>query len=195
MRPIKSCFKALSKYRKNICAERLQYELLAIEKWAADRCVILNACKNEEMIISKKRNQNHPPIHFRNCPLKPTNTSILGVTITNTLTSALYMTSLTKEKLQREFTSYAIQETFYYSRQELQNILSIHTSLNEVRTCLIWGGAGKVIQHLVCCLLDRLQKKALHPLRIDDPMKVGISPLEHKKKCCFSLRLLLPFFY
>ena len=69
-----------------ICAESLQCDLNRIEAWADSWCVTFNASKTEEMIISRKRSQNHPPLHFMNKELQPTDSiTLLGVTITKTL--------------------------------------------------------------------------------------------------------------
>ena len=75
---------------RDICAESLQQDLDTIEKWASDWCITFNASKTEEMIISRKRVQNHPPLFFMNSELKPTqNITLLGVIITNTLTDII----------------------------------------------------------------------------------------------------------
>ena len=69
-----------------ICSESLQCDLNKIEALADSWCVTFNASKTEEMIISRKRSQNHPPLHFMNKELQPTNgITRLGVTITKTL--------------------------------------------------------------------------------------------------------------
>ena len=47
-----------------ICTESLQCDLNKIEELADSWSVTFNANKTEEMIISRKRNQNHPPHHF-----------------------------------------------------------------------------------------------------------------------------------
>ena len=49
-----------------ICSESLQCDLNKIEALADSWCVTFNASKTEEMIISRKRSQNHPPLHFMN---------------------------------------------------------------------------------------------------------------------------------
>ena len=80
-----------------ICAESVQCDLNKIEAWADSWCVTFNASKTEEMIISRKRSQNHPPLHFMNKELQPTySITLLGVTITETLSWSQYITCIAK---------------------------------------------------------------------------------------------------
>ena len=44
---------------RDICAESLQRDLCKIEKWASDWGITFNPSKTEEIIISRKRSQNH----------------------------------------------------------------------------------------------------------------------------------------
>ena len=81
-----------------ICAESLQCDFNKIEGWADGWCVTFNVSKTEEMIISRKRCQNHPPLHFMNKELQPTDSiTLLCVTITNTLSWSQHITCIAKK--------------------------------------------------------------------------------------------------
>ena len=150
-----------------ICAESLQCDLNQIEAWAllGRRCVTFNASKTE-MIISKKRSQNHPPVHFMNKELQPTNSiTLLGVTITKTLSWSQHITCIAKKTAKRLY-------ILGRSRNLLPHQAPITIYKAYIRPLMeyaspIWNGAG--ITSLK--LLDRPQKKALRLLKIDEPLK------------------------
>ena len=161
---------------REICAESLQRDLYAIEKWASNWCITFNASKTEEMIISRKRTQNHPPLFFMNRQLKPAqNITLLGVIITNTLTWTPYIACLAKKAAKR-----------LYILGRTRNLLPLHARIIVYKAYVrplmeyaspIWSGAGTTALRL----LDRLQRKALRLLKIDDPSTAGIFPLEHRR--------------
>ena len=75
-----------------LCAESLQQYLNNIETWASSWYVTFNASKTEEMIISRKRDQNHPLLYFMKNKLEPTGSiTFVGVTISNTLSWAQHI--------------------------------------------------------------------------------------------------------
>lgn len=161
---------------RTICAESLQRDLLTIEKWATDWCVTFNASKTEEMIISRKRNQNHPPLYFMNSVLHPTRCiTLLGVIITNTLTWVPYVTCLAKKVAKRLYILSRSRDLLPFKARV--TIYKAYIRPLMEYACPIWAGAGST----ALGLLDRLQRKALRFLRIDDPIKVGIYPLEHRR--------------
>ena len=87
---------------RNPCAESLQRDLHKIDSWAANWCVTFNASKTEEMIISRKRTQDHPPLFFMNNELSPTNQiTLLGISITNTLSWAQHITGIAEKTAKR----------------------------------------------------------------------------------------------
>ena len=78
-----------------ICAESLQCDLNKFKAWADSWCVTFNTSKTEEMIISRKRSQNHPPLLFMNKELQRTDSiTLLGVTITKTLSLSQHITCI-----------------------------------------------------------------------------------------------------
>ena len=141
------------------------------------------------MIISRKRSQNHPPLHFMNEELSPTRKiTLLGVTITNTLTWTLFISGLAKKTAKR---------LFILGRS--RNILPLQARVTVYKAFIrplmeyaspIWSGAG--ITSLK--LLDRIQKKALRLLKIYDPLAAGIYPLEHRRKVASLCTLYRHYF-
>ena len=100
-----------------ICAESLQCDLNKIEAWADSWCVTFNASKTEEMIISRKRSQNHPPLHFMNKELQPTDSiTLLGVTITKTLSWSQHITCIAIKTAKRLYISWAVLETSFLTK-------------------------------------------------------------------------------
>ena len=78
------------------------FSKIYIDTWASSWCVTFNASKTEEMIISRKRDQNHPPLYFMNNKLKPTGSiTLFGVTISNTLSWAQHISGIAKKTAKR----------------------------------------------------------------------------------------------
>ena len=128
------------------------------------------------MIISRKRSQNHPPLHFMNKELQPTDSiTLLGVTITKTLSWSQHISGIVKKTARR-----------LYILGRSRNLLPHHARIIIYKAYIrplmehaspIWYGAGSTSLRL----LDKLQNKALRLLEIDEPFKFGIVPLSHRK--------------
>ena len=73
------------------------------------------------------------------------------------------------------------------SHNHLQGLYS--SSYGVCFSNIIWSGAGTTALRL----LDRLQRKALRLLKIDNPSKAGIHPLEHIEESGITLYILPPF--
>ena len=161
-----------------------------IEAWADSWCVTFNASKTEEMIFSRKKRHNHPPVHFMNKELQPTDSiTLLGVTITKTLSWSEHITCIAKKTAKRLY-------ILGRSRNFLPHQARITIYKAYIRPLVeyaspIWNGA--VITSLK--LLDRLQKKALRLLKIGEPLKFGIVPLSHRRNvaslCVFYHHIFL----
>ena len=125
-------------------------------------CVTFNASKMEEMIISRKRSQNHPPLHFMKKELQPTDSiTLLGVPIANTLSWSQHITCIAKKTAKclyilgrsRNFLPHQARITIY--KAYIRPLMEYASP--------IWNGAVTTSSNL----LDRLQKKALRLLKID----------------------------
>ena len=173
-----------------LCAESLQQDLNNIETWVSSWCVTFNASKTEEMIISRKRDQNHPPLYFMKNKLEPTGSiTLLGVTISNTLSWAQHISGIAKKTAKR-----------LYILGRARNLLPQQARIVIYKAYIrplmeyaspVWNGAGTSSLKM----LDRLQKKAIRLLRIEEPLKAGIVPLEHRRNvaslCVFYRHFLL----
>ena len=161
---------------RSVCKDSLQQDLNAIEVWATSWCVTFNASKTEDLIISRKRSQNHPPLYFMNNELEPTDSiKLLGVTITKTLSWSQHVSGIAKKTAWR-----------LYILGRSRNLLPHHARIIIYKAYIrplmehassIWYGAGSTSLRL----LDRLQNKAIRLLRIDKPLKYGIVPLSHRR--------------
>ena len=122
--------------------------------------ITLNASKAEEMIIIRKRSQNHPPLNFMEKELQPTDSiTLLGFTITKILSLSQHFTCIAKKRL--------------YILGRSRNLLPHQARINIYKAyirplieyaSLIWNGAGTTSLKL----LYRLQEKALRLLKIDE---------------------------
>ena len=133
----------------------IECDLNKFKGWADSWCVTFNASKTEEMIISRKRSQNHPPLHFMNKDL-----SLQIVLLFWVPPSPRHCPGHNLLPQQAPITIYKA-----YIRPFMEYASPI------------WNGAGTTSLKL----LDRLQKKAFRLLKIDEPLKFGIVPLSHRR--------------
>ena len=135
------------------------------------------------MIISRKRSQNHPPLHFMNKELQPTHSiTLLGVTITKTLSWLQYITCIAKK---------TTKHLYILPHQAPITIYKAYIRPLMEYSSPIWNGAGTMSLKL----RDRPQKKALRLLKIDEPLKFSNVPLSHRRNvaslCVFYRHIFL----
>ena len=87
---------------RNISASLLFNDLTVIEKWGEDNLVSFNQSKTKQTVISRKRNQNFPPV-FMNSDERDTSASFthLGLTLSSNLTWKTHIPSLAKHASQK----------------------------------------------------------------------------------------------
>ena len=117
-----------------------------------------------------------------NKELQPTDSiTLLGVTITKTFSSSQHITCIAKKQTAKRL----------YILGRSRNILPHQARITIYKAYIqllmecaspIWNGAGTTSLKL----LDRLQKKALRLLRIDEPLKFDIVPLSHRRNVTSS---------
>ena len=170
--------------------DSLQRDLDSVQAWASDWCVIFNASKTEDMIVSRKRNLNHQPLFFMNNRLVPSSDiTLLGVTISNTLSWSRNISTIAKKTARR-----------IYILGRTKSLLPLNVRIIVYKSYIrplmeyaspIWSGAGVSSLRL----LDKLQRKALRLLNIDDPRGAGIQPLAHRRDvaslCVFYRHIFL----
>ena len=173
-----------------MCTDSLQKDLHAVEKWASDWCITFNASKTEEMIISRKRDKTHPPLHFMGSQLKPTKSiTLLGVVITNTLTWTPYITYLAKKTAKRLYILSRSRDLLPFKARVTIYKAYIRPLMEYASP--IWSGAGNTALGILC----RLQRKALRLLNIEDPINAGIYPLELRRDVATLCTFYRHFFF
>ena len=122
---------------------------------------MFNASKTEEMIISRKRSQNHPPLHFMNKKLQPTdNITLLGITITKTLSWSQHITCIAKKTAKSLYPGPVLETPLPHQAHIIIYKAYIRPLVEYASS--IWDGAATTSLKL----LERLQKKALRLLNI-----------------------------
>ena len=141
---------------RNISASLLSNDLTVIEKWGKDNLVSFNQSKTKQTVISRKRNQNFPPV-LMNFDELDTSASFtqLGLSLSSNLTGTTHIHSLAKHASQK--LGFLARARGFFSSSHL---LSIYKS--QIRPSLeycshVWGGAPKS----TLCLLDKVQSKAI----------------------------------
>ena len=89
-------------FNRNISTSLLSNDLTVIEKWGKDNLVSMNQSKTKQAFISRKRNQNFPPVLMNGDELD-TSTSFaqLGLSLSSNLTWKTHIHSLAKQASQR----------------------------------------------------------------------------------------------
>ena len=141
---------------RNISASLFSNDLTNIEKWGKDNLVSFNQSKTQQAVISRKRNQNFPPVLVNGDELD-TSASFtqLGLSLSSNLTWKTQIHSLAKHASQK--LGFLARARGYFSSSHL---LSIYKS--QIRPSLeycshVWGGAPKS----TLCLLEKVQSKAI----------------------------------
>ena len=117
--------------------------------------------------------------------------TLLGITITNTLSWAQHITGIAKKTAK---SLYILGRSSDLLPQQAR--ITVYKDPKDIRPLMeyaapIWSGAGTAS----LALLDRLQKRALRLLKIDDPLDAGIVPLVHRRNvaslCVFYRHMFL----
>ena len=127
---------------RNISALLLSNGLTVIEKWGKDNLVSFNQTKTKHTVISRKRNQNLPPVLMNGDELDTSASFIqLGLSLSSNLTWKTHIHSLGKHASQK--LGFLARARGLFSSSHL---LSIYKS--QIRPSLdycshVWGGASK----------------------------------------------------
>ena len=156
---------------RNISASLLSNGLTVIEKWGKDNLVSFNQSKAKQAVISRKRNQNFPPVLMNGVKLD-TSASFtqLGRSLSSNLNWKTHIHSLAKHASQK--LGFLARARGFFSSSHLLSIYKsqIHPSLEYCSH--VWGGAPKS----TLCLLDKVQSKAIR--LINDPnLTKSLQPL------------------
>ena len=127
---------------RNISASLLSNGLTVIEKWGKDNLVSFNQSKAKQAVISRKRNQNFPPVLMNGVKLD-TSASFpqLGLSLSSSLTWKTHIHSLAKHASQK--LGFLARARGFFSSSHLLSIYKsqIHPSLEYCSH--VWGGAPK----------------------------------------------------
>ena len=157
----------------NILASLLASDLTVIEKWGKDNLVSFNQNKTKQAVISRKHNQNFPPVLMNGDQLD-TSASFkqFGLSLLSNITWKTHIYSLAKHATQN--LGFLARARGFFSSSHL---LTIYKS--QIRTSLkycshVWGGAPKS----TLCLLDKVQSKAIRLINNPNLTK-SLQPLSH----------------
>ena len=160
---------------QSISASLLSNDLTVIEKWGKDNLVSFNQSKTKQAVISRKGNQNFPPV-LMNADELDTSASFtqLGLSLSSNLTWKTHIHSLAKHASQK--LGFLARARGYFSSSHL---LSIYKS--QIRPSLeycshVWGGAPKS----TLCLLDKVQSKAIRLIN-NLYLTKSLQPLSHRR--------------
>ena len=160
---------------RNISASLLSNDLTVSEKWGKDDLVSFNQNKTKQAVISRKKNQNSPPVLMNGDELDQiTSFTQPGLSLSFTLTWKIHIHSLAKHASQKLGFFARARESFSSSHS-----LSIYKS--QIRPSLeycshVWGGAPKS----TLFLLDKVQSKAIR--LINNPnLNKSLQPLSHRR--------------
>ena len=163
-------------FHRNISASLASNnDLRAIEKWGKDNLVSFNQSKTKQAVVSRKRNQNFPPVLMNGYELD-TSTSFtqLSLSLSSNLTWKTHIHPLAKHASQK--LGFLARARGFFSSSHL---LFIYKS--QIRPSLeycshVWGGAPKS----TLCLLDKVQSKAIRLINNPNLTK-SLQPLSHRR--------------
>ena len=149
--------------------------MTVIEKWGKDNLVSFNQSKTKQAVISRKRNQDIPPI-LTNGDELDTSASFtqLGLSLSFNLTWKTHIHSLVKHASRK--LCFLARARKFFSSSHLLTIykLRIHPSLEYCSH--VWGGAPKS----TLCLLDKVQSKAIYLINNPNLTK-SLQPLSSRR--------------
>jgi Reverse transcriptase (RNA-dependent DNA polymerase)/Endonuclease-reverse transcriptase len=153
----------------------LNSDINAICQWGIDNLVEFNSCKTQSFFVSRKKDQNFPPVFMSNNPLTRNNSlSVLGLDISSNLSWHSHVVSIAKSASKK--LGFLFRARRYFSSEQL---LTLYKS--QVRPTLeycshIWGGAPKSTLRL----LDIVQKRAIR--LINNPnLTDSLQSLTHRR--------------
>ena len=89
---------------RNISASLLSLDLTVIERWSKDNLVSFNQSETTQAVVSRKRNQNFPPVLMNGNELD-TSASLLGLSLSSNLTWKTHIHSLANMDLRSSVSS------------------------------------------------------------------------------------------
>ena len=139
---------------RNISASLLSNDLTVIEKWGKDNLVSFNQSKTKQAVISRKRNQNFPPVLMNGDELdRSASFTKLGFSLSSNLIWKTHIDSLAKYASQK--LDFLARAGVFFSSSHLTMCTS---QIRPLEYCShVWGGAPKS----TLCLLDKVQSKAI----------------------------------
>ena len=160
-------------FHRNISTSLLSNDLTVDERLGKDKIVSFNQNKRKQAVISRKRNQDFPPVLMNGDELD-TSASFtqLGLSLSSNLTWKTHIHSLAKHAFQKLGSS--PEPVGFFSSSHL---LTIYKSLicPSLEYCShVWGGAQKS----TLFLLDKVQSKAICLINNAD-LTISLQTLSH----------------
>ena len=160
---------------RKISASFLSNYLTVIEKWCKDNLVSFNQSKTNQAVLSRKRNQNFPPVLINDDELD-TSASFTqhGLSLSSNLNWKAHIHSLAKHASQK--LSFLARSRGFFSFCYLLIIFKSQIRPSLEYCSHVWGGAPKS----TLCLLDKVQSKAIRLINNPNLTK-SLQPLSHRR--------------
>ena len=160
---------------RNISASLLPNDLTAIEKWGKDNLVSFNQSETKQAVISRKCNQNFPPVLMNGDELNiSASFTQLGRSLSSNLAWKTHIHSLAKHASQK--LGFLARARGFFSSSHLLSIYKSQTRPSLACCSHVWGGAPKS----TLCLLDKVQSKAIRLINNPNLTK-SLQPLAHSR--------------
>ena len=162
---------------RNISASLLSNDLTVIEKWGKDNLVSFNQSKTKQVVISRKRNQNFPPVLMNGDELDTlASFTQLGLSLSSNLTWKTHIHSLAKHASQK--LGFLARARGFFSSSHPLSIYKFKNRPSLDYCSHVWGSAPKS----TLCLLDKVQSKAIRLINNNDPyLTKSLQPLSHRR--------------
>ena len=160
---------------RNISASLLSNHLTVIEKWGKDNLVSFNQSKTKQAVISRKRNQNFPPI-LMNVDDWTLQLLSHNLVFLFHLISLGKLTSIPLLNMHLKMLGFLARSRGFFSSSHPRSIYKSQIRPSLEYCSHVWGGAPKS----TLCLLDKVQSKAIRLINIPNLTK-SLQPLSHRR--------------
>ena len=163
--------------------DTLESDLAKIEEWGKQWLVTFNASKTSQLIISRRKKQDHPVVHFQGTTLSSSSSmKLLGISFDGKLSLDMHIHNKVRTASRMMGVLYRLRSTL-----PLSSMLQLYKALIrphlEYCSNLIDSATKKSLQ-----LIDNLQVRAMKILGCSDLLKENILPLSHRRNVgCLSL--------
>ena len=156
-------------------ASLLTNGLSTIEMWGTDNPVKFNQGKTTQVIISRKRHQDFPPVFMRGHELDISSSfTQLGLSVSSNLSWKTHIYSIAKHASQK--LGFLSRARGYFSPSQLLTIYKSQIRPSLEYCSRVWGGAPRSSLHL----LEKVRSKAIHLIN-NTSLTKSLQSLSHRR--------------